>query len=306
MKIILDTDIGDDIDDAYALALGLRLPEVDFVGVTTVYRNTALRARMVKKFFTQLGRQIPVFAGHSQPLNGSVDATERFCQASDDLSEPRYAPDGGADEAVAFLVESAKKYGKALTVVAIGPLTNVARAYQKDPAALEGIGKLVFMGGCFFEQFREYNVECDPEAAKLIFASQIPVHCVSADVTWQVPLTPEETERLCALRGDDLYGTIGHATRRWRERCHWAYPLLHDPLALYYAVHPEILGMKEVLAYVETEGKVGRGFTFDMDRIYKYLERPLEGKRILCSETVRVEEFKKIFFKTLFSGRRGG
>lgn len=300
MKVILDTDIGDDIDDAYALALGLHLPEVEFVGITTVYKNTEFRARMVKKFLLQMGRDIPVYAGHSQPLNGTVNAAERFCQMTDDLTDPRYSPDGFQEDAVDFLLESARKYKEQLTIIAIGPLTNIARAYQKDPSALERIGKLIFMGGCFFEQFREYNVECDPEAAQMIFSTPMPVHCVSADVTWQVPLSPEETARLCALEGDDLFGAIGDATRRWRERCYWAYPLLHDPLALYYAVHPEILGMKEVLVYVETEGKVGRGFTFDMDRIYKYLEHPPEGKRILCSSTVRAGEFKRVFFDTLF------
>jgi inosine-uridine nucleoside N-ribohydrolase len=126
-KIILDTDIGDDIDDAFALALALRSPEVEILGITTAWGDTELRARLVQRFLKENGAPgIPIAAGIATRSVGQ-------------FSQARWARDGAPFEkkvdAVDFLLEQVRKMPGDITLVAIGPLTNVAAAIDRDATA---------------------------------------------------------------------------------------------------------------------------------------------------------------------------
>ena len=191
-------------------------------------------------------------------------------------------------------------YEKDLIVLAIGPYTNVARAIQKDPDAFKLVDKVVVMGGCFFEQFVEYNVAMDPEAADIIMKSDLPIHFISADVTWKVQLDDEQTKRVLDYHDDGINGYCAELIRMWKSAC-WFNPVLHDPLAAYYCFDESICEMTSIWAEVELKGDICRGFTANRDHFLKYLEHPLEGKkRLLVSKGVDSKRFNEFFVNKMF------
>ena len=165
-KILLDTDIGDDIDDLLCLQLGLNLNEVEFIGITTVFKNTQLRARMVNKVLKMNNiSNIPVYAGYGDGIKQKNDKDVLFCQYEDDLNSEEYKPinykDGcNGSSAIDFIIESVKKYGQELIILGIGPFTNIAKAIQKAPDIMKNVGRIVVMGGAFFSHFIEWNITC--------------------------------------------------------------------------------------------------------------------------------------------------
>ena len=159
-KIILDTDIGDDIDDAFALALALRSPEIEILGITTAWGDTALRARLVNRFLLEThARPVPVIVG------AASNSTTNFSQA-DWAEQGQTSPQH--PEAVEFLLEQAAKFPGEITVVAIGPLTNVGEAIDKDPAAFRKFKRVVLMGGSIRRGYGDlgYTPPRGPEALR--------------------------------------------------------------------------------------------------------------------------------------------
>lgn len=302
-KIILDTDLGDDIDDALALLLLLKT-DAELIGVTTVFRNTPLRARLAKRILSLAGREdIPVYAGYGKPLAADADENATFVQYTPELKEKRYAPDNRDErngaEAAEFLLRAARKYGGQLTVLAIGPYTNLAKAYLADPEAFSECN-IVLMGGCFYEQFIEYNVAMDPEACDVLIRSELPLKFIGADVTWKAQLDDGQTAAVLALESPDLKGYCAQLVRLWKKGC-WFNPVLHDPLAAYFATDETICEMEEVWAEVELKGEHTRGMTANMDHFYKYLEHKTEGKRrVLCAKSVDEKRFIRIFLEKTF------
>ena len=303
-KIFFDTDIGDDIDDALALIFLLKM-QCEVVGVSTVYANTPLRTRLCNKILSLAGRRdIPVYSGRRKPFKSIVDVERSFGQASPELLEDDYAPinDATLDEgeaAIDALIAAARKYKEELIILAVGPFTNIAAAIQKDCEAFEHVNKIVLMGGCFYEQFVEYNVFCDPEAADYIFKSGLNIHLIGGDVTWKVQLNDEQTKMVLDTYSDDLNGYCAELVRMWKAGC-WFNPVLHDPLAAYYAVNPDICKLEPVWTEVELDGSITRGLTVNRDHFLKYLEHKLDNNRILCAYDVDVERFIDEFLKYMF------
>lgn len=300
-KIFLDTDIGDDIDDALALIMLLKM-NVDVVGISTVFKNTDLRARLAKKIVMDMGKNIPVYAGYGKPLAYDVDLKASFVQYSKELDNSKYIPDNKNEEAaIDAIIEACRKYQKDLIVLAIGPYTNIALAIKKDPEAFKLIDKIVVMGGCFFEQFVEYNVAMDPEAADIVMRAELPIHFISADVTWKVQLNEEQTKRVLDFHSNDIDGYCADLIRMWKKNC-WFNPVLHDPLAAYYCLDESICKMTYIWSEVELSGEITRGFTANRDHFLKYLEHPLDNKhRILVSKEVDYKRFNDVFIKVMFS-----
>ena len=158
-KIILDTDIGDDIDDAFALSIALNEPNCELLGVTTVFRNAYKRAKMASYLIKTFNQNIKVYAGCDVPLIANVsDLLSSEIKAKEKLDEtgkyllPQYLPvmDQGVVEekhAVDFIIEMAHKCPHELVVVGIGPLTNIALAIRKDPEITKLIKEIRIMGG---------------------------------------------------------------------------------------------------------------------------------------------------------------
>ncbi len=148
---ILDTDIGDDIDDAFALALALRSPELRILGITTAFADTELRARLVDRYLAAVGRKdIPVAAGLPTPHDNV------FTQAVYARQEPeRKYPDG-----VAFLLDQIRAHPGEITLIAIGPLVNVGEAIKRDPATFRKLKRVVMMGGSVYRGYGRRRSTC--------------------------------------------------------------------------------------------------------------------------------------------------
>lgn len=227
--IILDTDIGDDIDDALALAVILNSPELQLRGVTTVFRNAPRRAILTRKVLEAWNRaDVPLASGISKPLLEAFDPKlgAQFQILDDDvLEEP-------LPHAVDFLVSSIAADDdqsddqSTLTLVPIGPLTNIATAIVREPE-LVARTRIVLMGGFWKADYAEWNIKCDPEAAAIVFNSGAQIDMVGLDVTNRCQLTPAHVEQFAAKgtpRATLLHQLIG----LWEgERV-----TLHDPLAV--------------------------------------------------------------------------
>lgn len=230
IPILLDTDIGDDIDDALALTVALNSPEIHLVGVTTVFRDAPQRAILAREVLRLLQREdVPVFAGCSPPLladwenfPGGQKLGRQFEALDADLSwdEPRHAVD--------FLIATVRDFharGETLTVVPIGALTNVALAFHLAPDIVSKC-KIVLMGGKWSDDFPEWNIRCDPEAAAMVFRSGAEISMVGLDVTLQCVLSKEQ---------EQMFHDSAHEHAQFLGKLIelWGHPVtLHDPLTI--------------------------------------------------------------------------
>ena len=271
-KFILDTDLGDDIDDAYALDLALER-NLPLLGITTVFLQSEERARIAKKMLALYGKNLPVYFGMrgNRPVNGHC------CQWTEDLESEAYAPDnetGKESDAADFIVRCAKKYGKNLVVLAIGPLTNVAAAIEKDPEAMNGTGGLIMMGGDYANQYAEWNICCDVPAAKVVFSSGMEITAFGFEVTSRFVPGEKQQEFMKNMRGNAYKEYLSLLTQLWedskpadRKRI-----CLHDVMVVRKA-YEEYCDMQKIHVHLETENKYLYGFTANTDKF------DLVGKR---------------------------
>jgi len=251
-RIVLDTDMGSDVDDALCLALALASPEVDLVGVTHVSRDTMLRARISRKLLDLAGRSdIPVFAGRSDPLSSDP---ERFVWFGNEGKGILDRADQGVvegEDAVDALIRLLSEE-EGLEVVAVGPMTNLAAAFRKSPEVVGRIARLTIMGGHLREISYagrvlppgvDYNLCSDAEASIEVLGCGAPIRLVTGDVTLETWLTErglaEIAERTSALRA-----VLVAALREWTPIMRGLFggaestaddanvAFLHDPLAL--------------------------------------------------------------------------
>lgn len=277
-KIILDTDIGGDIDDALALALILNSPEIDLVGVTTVFGNTTSRAKLAKKLLQIYGRDdIPVIKGIEKPLINDVDVTAIPPQAMAVKEEI------GIDEtinAVDFIVDSIMKSEEHITLVTIGPLTNIAGAIINEPR-LKDRTEIYMMGGMYSQAFPEWNIYCDPEAGRIVFDSGIRIKMVGLDVTLKCKLDKDSLEKVFSFNSEKTR-FLTELIRIWQEGDENRFPILHDPLAVGVFIDPTFVKMENMHIKVETRGEFTRGVTVVTDT-------PYENKRRDSNVDVSVE-----------------
>jgi purine nucleosidase len=261
--VILDTDIGDDIDDAFALALALQSPELRILGVTTTFGDTELRARLVDRYLAAVGRgDIPVAAGVPTPHSNV------FSQAAYAMREPEHKhPDG-----VAFLLDQIRSHPGQITLIGIGPLTNVQAAIERDPATFRKLKRVVIMGGSIYRGYdtkdgiskqpdAEWNIKCDPAGAKALLAVGVPVFMMPLDST-QIHLEAADQMALYA-HGSPLTDQLTLLYHQWTANSegHWDTPTLFDPVAVTYTFRPDLCPAKPMR--IEADDK---GFT-----------RPIEG-----------------------------
>jgi inosine-uridine nucleoside N-ribohydrolase len=252
--ILIDTDIGDDIDDAFALALALRSPELELHGVTTVFGDTRLRARLARHLLHIYGRDdIPVAAGESTPMlqyhrpSGAPQAA---------ILDPREALPISAYSGPELIVRTAQAYAGQLTLVCIGPLTNVALAMRMEPRLYLAIRTIVMMGGTSGLPCPEWNVRSDARAAQVVLASGIPITMLGWNITRRSQLQPADVLRLldCETPQARLLSRLLAVWQRHRPRWQSAYPYLHDPLTIAAICAPELLRFEEITARVLVDG----------------------------------------------------
>jgi purine nucleosidase len=259
--VLLDTDIGDDIDDALALALALRSPEIELIGVTTVFGDTHLRARLAKHVLHVFERDdIPVAAGIQFPMlarhrpSGIPQAAILTAGAN---VEPAISNCSGPE----LIIEKAMTYPGRLILLCIGPLTNVATALLMEPHLFMAIRSIVMMGGTSGIPWPEWNVRSDARAAQIVLAAGIPITLLGWNITTRCQLKAEDIER---LRNKNTPQTrlLSELIAIWQQhRPRWqpAYPFLHDPLTIAALCAPELLRFEEMTARTLTHGPL-RGF----------------------------------------------
>jgi purine nucleosidase len=259
--VILDTDIGDDIDDAFALALALKSPELKILGVTTAFGDTELRARLVDRYLSAAGRKdIPVAAGVKTPANNV------FTQAAYAEREP----DRKHEDAVEFLLNEIREHSGQITLIAIGPLFNLQAAIERDPAAFKKLKRAVMMGGSIDRGYdrandkhrppdAEWNISRDPAGLKALLSSGVPVFMMPLDST-QVHFEEPERDKLFAFGSpltDQL--TLLYHQWMWANDGHWATPTLYDPVAVTYAIRPDLCPATPMHIDVDDKGFTRRG-----------------------------------------------
>ncbi|HEY3398970.1 MAG TPA: nucleoside hydrolase [Armatimonadota bacterium] len=243
-SVILDTDIGDDIDDAYALGVCLRHPSIDLRGVATVWGDTTLRAAQARYLLALEGRpELPVAAGSRDPLDDQAPLG-RNCQAAVVPAHEEERWRAGRKDGVQMLAELAAAHPGS-TLLTIGALTNAARFYTEFPAEFATLERLVIMGGHLQStlDYPEYNLACDPRATRTILACGKPMLMVGLDVTLQFQMTPEDLDQLAAA-GTPLATALLAMTHMWQGDAAGPggpLPTLHDPLAALAMVEPEVL-----------------------------------------------------------------
>ena len=253
---ILDTDIGDDIDDAFALALALRSPELKILGVTTAFGDTELRARLVDRYLHAVGRDdIPVAAGVATPHDNV------FTQAAYAQREPvRKHRDG-----VEFLLSQIRAHPGQIALIAIGPLSNVEAAIKRDPATFRKLKRVVMMGGSVYRGYdgdrgerrppdAEWNINRDPAGAQALLASGVPIFMMPLDST-QVHLETAEREEIFA-HGSPLTDQLTLLYHLWKAGTenHPDAPTLFDPVAVTYAIRPELCPATPMRLAVDDKG----------------------------------------------------
>ena len=202
-RVVLDTDIGSDVDDALCLALALASPELELCGLTTIGNESYRRAEIAAKLLALAGRDVPVYAGCRVPLLGGRGFNWFGHEAGETLEpgeEPRVEAEHGVDALLRLSHEV-----EDLEVVAIGPMTNLAVALAKDPDFAGRVRELHIMGGHVrraaygghvFRPGVDYNLCSDPHASYAVLRSGIPTRLVTADVTLQTWLTDAEVSGL--------------------------------------------------------------------------------------------------------------
>jgi len=249
--VILDTDIGDDIDDAFALALVLKSPELKLVGVTTEFGNTEMRAKLVDRYLKAVGRpDIPVLAGVATPEQGK-------------LSQRAYAEgsnSGKHGDGVAFILQQIRAHPGQITLIGIGPLFNVQAAIAKDPATFKRLKRAILMGGSVYRGYGpagaapgpEWNILCDPDGLKALLGSGVPVYMMPLDST-QIHLD-QKAQATIFSHGSALTDQVTLLFHEWSGAGEWKTPTLFDPVAVTYAIRPDLCPATPMRIEVDDKG----------------------------------------------------
>lgn len=273
-KIIIDTDPGQ--DDAVAILLALASPEdVTVLGITCVAGNVPLplTERNARKVCELAGRgDVKVFAGCDRPLRRPLVTAEYVHGKTglDGIALPEPAIPLQPGHAVDFLIDTLRSEAAgSVTLVPIGPLTNIATAMQRAPDIIGRIGQIVLMGGAYFEvgnvtPAAEFNIYVDPEAADIVFRSGVDLVVMPLDVTHKALTTRARVEAFRALPGK-----VGPAVASWTdffERFDKAKygsegAPLHDPCTIAWLIRPDLFSGRRVNVEIETEGRLTTGMT---------------------------------------------
>jgi purine nucleosidase len=304
-RILIDTDPG--IDDSLAILLALASPEISLEGISVVHGNCSLEQAVTNGLSVlelAHAEHIPLAVGCELPLvQPSLLAPETHGNTGlgyANLPEPRIKPTSqhGCD----FLIEKILSNPGEMTLVAIGPLTNVALAIRKEPRIVGALKELVIMGGAIRAEgnttaLAEFNTYVDPHAAHIVYHAGIPTTLVPLDVTYQCVLTSQDVERLQKLDSPipdfvkdttDFYMEF-HDSFQGIQGC-----VINDPLALALTFMPELCDYQTLPVDVDISGGVSTGKTFA--DFYNYNKKPANMKVALG---VRPRDFFELFLERM-------
>lgn len=239
MRLLIDTDMGGDVDDALALALAFNSREIDVAGISLVYMANQWRADILKNMLQVFDcADIPFVIGAEQPIIGRWND---------------YEPNRTDNRAAEFIIENCEKFPD-LVIAPIGPLTNIAAAFAAAPRIAIG-RKVMLMGGAWNEARAEWNMLCDPEAAHIVLNAGADITMVGLNVTERCRFSQAEVDLFAAAgpKGRLLYDMM---TKFINE--HYL-PVLHDPLAIGALLWDDIITFEKKQIAVELGGAYSRG-----------------------------------------------
>ncbi len=263
-KVILDTDIGDDIDDAFALALAVSSPKLQVIGVTTAWGDTDLRARLTQRFLKVSGHgDIPVAAGPK------THASSTFSQARWAQVDPM--PAKGFPDATDFTLNAIRRNPGQITLIAIAPFSNIGALIDRDPATFNQLKRIVLMGGSIQRRYGdlgylpdrgpepEYNIMMDIAASKKLFASGVPIEVMPLDST---QLKFDETMRDTVFsQATPMTDALLSLYAEWSASTGNSTPTLFDAMAVAEAIDPDLCPTRPMDIEIDDKGftRVGAG-----------------------------------------------
>ena len=256
-KVIIDTDIGDDVDDAFALALALSNPHLQILGITTAWGDTNLRARMVERFLKQTGHEdIPVATGPK------THPGTPFTQAA--WAEAFPEPANGWPHAVDFILDQIRRNPGQITLISLAPLSTVGTLIQKDPATFRKLKRVVMMGGSIRQGYgdlgylpdkgpnAEYNIKMDIPAAKELFASGVPIDMMPLDST---QLKLDEVLRATLFgQKTPLTDALQALFQQWAAYPNNVTPTLFDAMAVAVVMAPALCPVTPMRLRIDDAG----------------------------------------------------
>jgi purine nucleosidase len=252
-KIIIDTDIGDDVDDAFAVALALRSPELQILGITTTFGDTEIRAKLVDRLLGETGHSdIPVAVG--APTRANNQFTQRAYASGGHFARSSHA------RATDFILDQIRRHPGQITLIAIGPLVNVGALIDKDPQTFRKLRRVVMMGGSIargngdlgYAPDRgpepEWNIKNDIPSAQKLFGSGVPIFMMPLDST---QLKLDEVKREIVFKaGTPLTDALTLVYQEWGQQT----PTLFDVMTLAYILNPALCPTKPVHITVDEKG----------------------------------------------------
>ncbi len=257
IPILIDTDLGTDIDDAFAVAFALHSPQFKILGITTVAQDTAGRAHVTARLLAQAGQpfsEIPVYAGDPGPVLSPSDAKWlQFKQLA--WGQHDASPSVHLTGAVAFLRATLEAQPGRITLVALGQLTNLADLLRSDPGIARKIARIVLMGGSIEHGYDpkgppspEWNIRCDVPAARTVFAAGIPLLVIPLDSTMQ--LQPDAAERAQMFADPTLGSALHDLYTLWGNPT----PTFCDVLTLMELVRPDLATTRAMALRISDTG----------------------------------------------------
>jgi inosine-uridine nucleoside N-ribohydrolase len=297
IKILIDTDPG--YDDAAAIIAAAFSSKLDIIGLTTVFGNTSFdivnsNASSMIEYFNL---DIPYAFGEKEPLNGHNEATEVSDKDYFNLPECRSREDEkGAFEFIKDKLDQEK--GK-VTLVTLGPLTNISKLFKQYPACKDSIDRIVMMGGALntgnVTSAAEFNIYCDPEAARDVFASGLEIVMAGLDVTRETRLYEDDLEKISAFgeKQKKLVEIIKGCSSKYGLTPEKGIPV-HDVCTVMYLMDPDIFQGVKYYVDVETSGQLTRGMTLADRRPFSK-----ETKNTTVLTKININKFKESLFEAM-------
>jgi len=291
VKLVLDTDIGGDIDDALALAFALNSPEIELLAVTVVSSEVKLRSRLAAKILKTWGRSdISVAAGRADTFDSRIVFANPVNQQAVLTADDPVPPGNAID----LMIEAIQSHPGAVTLVSIGQLTNVATAFEQAPELTEQVQRLVMMAGAVeHERKIEHNVRCDPAAAAYVFDLPVEKILIPLDVTTRCKYREQYHSELSGT-GTERAALIWRMIQAWQQAGGRVEPTLHDPLAVSVSFMPDLVTLEPKRLKVATVDAAGyvTGQCIEVDG----------EPNVQVATEVDAEKFENLFAERLVAG----
>lgn len=290
-KILIDTDIGDDIDDAFAVGLALSSPEYKILGITSAWGDTELRSRMIDRLLCETGRSDIAVGTGVKTASKANFSQELWAKAG----EAHTHGDG-----VDLLLDTIRKNPGEVTLIGLGPLTNIGAAIDRDPETFKKLKRVVLMGGSIrrgYDEFSviaaprppdaEYNIAMDAAAAQKLVRSGVPIYMMPLDST-QLKLDEVDRAMLTTV-STPLTDSLQVLTAEWQRAAHQTTPTMFDVVAVAYALNPELCPTTPLHIDVDSSGFTREGagaanvnvcLNSDSDRFFQFLMPRLLGQKM--------------------------